>query len=449
MSVKVSMVIPCYNKDKYIGDMLESVLKQKWDNIEVIIVNDGSTDGTFNAIERYVPKFLSRGFEVVLVNQENLGVASAVKNGLMRVTGKYVCFPDCDDLLHHEYVSAMVEILERFSKVDIVVCDDVRNRWSLEPLKDQMRGEHLIDNTQYLITNWILGKVMPSICTMLIRLSTIKEIKIIENFITSICTTQEPQVWLPLLAEGKSIYYLERPLYISIKRTGSIMTSQNTVDSIFLYAKTRKSLIETVLKIYISSSMLEFYKKLADIAFFDLIARRLSQVGKTIKLQTEIEREFVSTVNDTGVLPIPLTYKSLERTGFRIAYYAICNCITGYVPANNDSLDAITNIKGRLIAYGAGNVARQILPCFIRFNIIPSLVWDKNSNKGESILNLPCVVPDFDSIKLGDIIILFLNGNRDVEEEMKKNNIRYLYYNEILNELATKQFPELVEVKHV
>lgn len=451
MSVKVSMVIPCYNKDKYIGDMLESVLKQKWDNIEVIIVNDGSTDGTFNAIERYVPKFLSRGFEVVLVNQENLGVASAVKNGLMRVTGKYVCFPDCDDLLHHEYVSAMVEVLENYPEVDIAVCDNVRNQWNLSPHfgKKEDNYIHVFRNSESLIPEWLLGGIMPSVCVMLIRFTMIKEVKIIESFFTNICTTQEPQIWLPLLTNGRSICYIKRALYKSIRRNGSIMTSQMTVDKIYYYAETRKRLIHAVLKANVKSEVkLEYYCKLADIAFFDLVSRRLSQINPDLYAQREFGMRFVTSVNSLKILPSSLQFSTVEKVGFRIVYCAVNNYLTGYTPQKKDILTTLSKIKGRLIAYGAGNVAKQILPIFMRCNITPSIIWDKNSIEGEKIFGIMCSIPDFGSLTKTDTILLLLNGNKEVEEELKKYNVRVLYYMEVVEALVNKYFPEIMGVNN-
>ncbi|WP_195841172.1 glycosyltransferase family 2 protein [Clostridium sp. WB02_MRS01] len=448
---KVSMVIPCYNKEHYIGDMLKSVLAQKWNHLEVILINDGSSDGTRKVIEQCMPKFFARGFEIVLIDQENQGVASAVKNGLIRVTGEYVCFPDCDDLLHLEYVSALVEALERFPEVDCAVCDDMRNRWNLGfPLLEKVRGgKGLLQNTEALIPEWILGKIMPSVCVMMIRSSVIKEVNMVEHFITNICTTQEPQIWLPLLAAGKVIYHIDRPLYKSIARTGSITTSQTTVEKIYYYAEAKRRLIQATLKNNVISDIkLEYYCKLADLAFFDLVARRLIQTRRGIHLQEENEKAFVTTVNHTGLLSYPLAVSSVERTGFRITYRAVSNYLLGYVPEEKGTLEAISNTQGRLIAYGAGNVAKQILPAFLQCHIIPYFIWDQKAEEGDQLLGIPLEVPDYVSLSKDDTIILLLNGNRDVEEELEKYDTEVIYYEEVLDALAIKHFPELAVVKY-
>ena len=319
MHSKVSMVIPCFNKEDYIADMLDSVLAQKWNNLEVILVNDGSTDGTRNVIEQYMPKLLSRGFDAILIDQENHGVAAAVRNGLMRVTGEYVCFPDCDDLLYPEYILALLDALEQFPEADCAVCDDVRNRWNTGGPFLKQTGEKgiLLQNTESLIPQWILGKIVPSVCVMMIRSSLIREVSVVEHFITDISITQEPQIWLPLLSAGKTICYIERPLYKNIARAGSIITSQMTGERIHHYAETRRELIKAVLKINVTSARkLEHYYELADIAFFDLVARRLSQVSGWEDSQKENDREFIASVNHTGLLPVPLDETAVQRVGF-------------------------------------------------------------------------------------------------------------------------------------
>ena len=112
MQSKVSMVMPCYNKVDYIGEMFQSIVDQVWNNIELILVNDGSTDGTREVIAKWEPKFKERGYEVVIVDQENAGVCAAPKAGLERISGGYVSVVDADDMLAREYVSVMAGWLE-------------------------------------------------------------------------------------------------------------------------------------------------------------------------------------------------------------------------------------------------------------------------------------------------------------------------------------------------
>lgn len=89
----ISIIIPVYNAEKYIGDCLTSVFAQDWQNIEVIIVNDGSTDGTLDIINEYTPGYYT------LINKENGGTASAYNAGIKASRGKWIKKLEADDIL--------------------------------------------------------------------------------------------------------------------------------------------------------------------------------------------------------------------------------------------------------------------------------------------------------------------------------------------------------------
>lgn len=101
---KVSIIIPSYNAEKYIGATINSVLEQTYKNIELIVVDDGSCDKTINILEGYKTKL-----KILLKNNE--GTASARNLGIKSSTGKYLVFLDNDDLLFSESILNLVEKL--------------------------------------------------------------------------------------------------------------------------------------------------------------------------------------------------------------------------------------------------------------------------------------------------------------------------------------------------
>ena len=101
---KVSLIIPVYNFDKYIESTLGTAFNQDYDNLEIIVVNDGSTDKSAEV----VAKLQTDHDNLVLINQNNMGVSVARNNGILRSTGDYVVFSDADDLLSPDYVSYLV-----------------------------------------------------------------------------------------------------------------------------------------------------------------------------------------------------------------------------------------------------------------------------------------------------------------------------------------------------
>lgn len=93
----VTLITPIYNTKDYIPRLLDSVLSQTCESIEMIIVDDGSTDGSSDVVRGYIPKFQERGYALTLLRQENQGQAAAICNALPYVTGKYLAWPDSDD----------------------------------------------------------------------------------------------------------------------------------------------------------------------------------------------------------------------------------------------------------------------------------------------------------------------------------------------------------------
>lgn len=108
----VSIVTPVYNGEKYINRLLESVLKQTWQQIEMIVSDDGSTDHTINVVESYRIRFEEKGYSLVVVTEKHRNASAAVSEGLQKVRGEYLIWPDGDD----ELVSDSVEKRVRFLK---------------------------------------------------------------------------------------------------------------------------------------------------------------------------------------------------------------------------------------------------------------------------------------------------------------------------------------------
>ena len=103
MSEKVSVIIPAYNAEKYLKECVDSVLKQTHKDVELIIINDGSKDGTKDILDEYA----SMHSNIQVVHTENGGVSRARNIGLEHAHGEYIMFLDSDDLL----VSNAIEIL--------------------------------------------------------------------------------------------------------------------------------------------------------------------------------------------------------------------------------------------------------------------------------------------------------------------------------------------------
>ncbi|MGG0716046.1 glycosyltransferase [Robertmurraya massiliosenegalensis] len=116
--VKVSIIIPVFNSEKFINRCMESVLNQTMEDIEIIVVNDGSTDRSFEILTKLEEEF----DHIILLNQENSGQAIARNRAIQQATGDYLVFVDSDDFIERNMVEQMYSEAIK-NKVDIVICN--------------------------------------------------------------------------------------------------------------------------------------------------------------------------------------------------------------------------------------------------------------------------------------------------------------------------------------
>ena len=107
----VSIVTPVYNGAEFLAKMLDSVLAQTYSWIDMILVDDGSTDSTVQVAEDYRRRFDARGYSFQIVRGEHKNAAAAINLGLPFVTGEYLIWPDSDDVLEPESVEKRVQFL--------------------------------------------------------------------------------------------------------------------------------------------------------------------------------------------------------------------------------------------------------------------------------------------------------------------------------------------------
>lgn len=108
----VSVITPCFNTGKYIHKLLDSVVKQDYPSVEMIVIDDGSTDNTAEVVKSYIPIFQNRGYSLSYIYQENSGQSVAINNALKYVKGEFLVWPDSDDFYSSdEAISKLVDAI--------------------------------------------------------------------------------------------------------------------------------------------------------------------------------------------------------------------------------------------------------------------------------------------------------------------------------------------------
>lgn len=163
----ISVIIPTYNRGKWLTPTLNSVFEQTYRPIELIVVDDGSTDDTNRIIETWKNEKMDGGFKVMYVFQKNSGAPMARNTGLKNAKGKYVQFFDSDDFLIKNKIELQVLAMQKENTV-VSICDYVhinacgkilktnRNNKSLNSLIKGFSGQHTaagLINREFLIKN--------------------------------------------------------------------------------------------------------------------------------------------------------------------------------------------------------------------------------------------------------------------------------------------------------
>lgn len=120
----ISIIIPIFNVEKYLSKCLDSVINQTYKNLEIICINDGSKDDSYQILVEYA----QRDNRIKIINQDNQGVSNARNNGLRIATGKYVYFLDSDDTINDIFMETSFNTAERNNSDIVIVATNVFKR---------------------------------------------------------------------------------------------------------------------------------------------------------------------------------------------------------------------------------------------------------------------------------------------------------------------------------
>ena len=236
--MKLSVIIPVYNTEKYLAKCLDSVLKESLKDMEIIIINDGSSDNSLEIIKKYKEKYKN----IVSINQENSGQGVARNEGIKRAKGDYLCFVDSDDFINPGSLTKAVNMaLEK--DLDILY-------WNIDWVYEDGKIKHQnifnpayrkTDNIGYLLSD-------PSPCNKLIRTSLLKD----NNLFFPVDCIYEDFALIPSLVKyAKNIEYTDTIVYNYYQRKNSTMNQTSYNKKVMDILKAYKHLYKRVSKEYI------------------------------------------------------------------------------------------------------------------------------------------------------------------------------------------------------
>jgi len=214
MNPLVSIIIPVYNAQDYLGACIDSLLVQSYSNFEILLVNDGSTDSTLKLMQEYAVK----DSRVKVFNKANAGVSSARNLGITQCQGDYTIFIDSDDVIHYEYIELLLKKAVSENS-DITICDYYVTEGGSENVISYSGSEDITCYISEILNHNVWGVLW----NKMFKSSLYKSNGIF--FPDGINMWEDIYFCINTLVVAKKISFVERPLYYYTIRKGSLVNT--------------------------------------------------------------------------------------------------------------------------------------------------------------------------------------------------------------------------------
>ncbi len=361
---EVSVIVPIYNIDQYIEQCISSIIMQTYDKLQIVLVDDGSTDRSGQICDQYQKKDV----RIVVIHKQNEGLVPARKTGLLAATGKYICYVDGDDWIEPDFIEHLLAGMERAGtelSVADYFCDMEEYSWKVQ--ERQQAGVY--DTKELISTMLYTGEfyefgISQFVWAKLFRRDVLYEIQMQVD--DRIFCGEDVAVTYPYILKTRKICFLSYAGYHYRQRRGSMTSGYDANEQM-----RNRILIQYLADIFQSS------------AYADNLYRQLNQYAKNLFLARQID--CLDTPKGRGLL-----------TPY------------GGLPEN-----------ARVVIYGAGKLGQSIYGYLERQTSVTIIDWvDKNYKryqKGDRKVNSPENLKQFD-ISSYDWVIIGVCSEKTAEK---------------------------------
>lgn len=275
----ISIIVPIYNVEKYLSRCIDSIVQQSYQDLELILVDDGSPDGCGVICDRYAEK----DSRIIVIHQKNAGVSAARNAGLACATGKWIGFVDPDDYIAADMYQEMIDAMET-TGAELVVCGydyvdedgkiDGQRRYPIAE-NESLTQEQLMSRFSDMPPSIRLG-----VCNKLFKNNLLHDLKFVEGLHSS-----EDVLFLTEYAcKINKAVVVHKPLYLNTVRQGSATHGGLSIDSLADSFAVHDKMYKTVIA---------KYPKLRDhsLAFFlDVCTLKYNEAKRKIKFLTNEEQ---------------------------------------------------------------------------------------------------------------------------------------------------------------
>ena len=281
MSHKVSVIVPVYNAEEFLRRCVDSVLKQTYDNIELILINDGSADKSGVICDTYAEK----DCRVRVVHQKNMGVSAARNAGIDLSTGDYLQFVDSDDYVDGNMTDTLVSAIERNS-ASLVICGykmiDAANRECIQSNYSEKEGLYSFSEILNIFDDLCLNLVINTTWNKMYQAQIIKENSIL--FENNLDFGEDLSFNLEVIKKGISFEIISECLYnYIIYNNGNTLTNKKRENKYEI----RKMLFEKQLALYENASQYSYQIRNLEFDYSKmLISIDILQIANNYNLKT-------------------------------------------------------------------------------------------------------------------------------------------------------------------
>ena len=268
---KVSVIVPIYNVEKYLEKCIDSIISQTYSNIEIILINDGSTDNS----ESICKKYENTDRRIRYYKKENGGLSSARNYGIERAEGDYFLFIDSDDYIDNSMVKTLLTYAIKHN-ADIVECNyyEVINE-EFHVFK-QMKNK--VYSSKEAIASLICNTgITPTAWNKLYSKKLFCKLRYAEGIYH-----EDEEIIIKLLSNSKKVVEIGKPLYFYIKREGSIINSKFNIKHLDAI-KIMEDRIELLKKIKIDPSTINLAQARLSNIYNEMYAKLSASNDKYLK----------------------------------------------------------------------------------------------------------------------------------------------------------------------
>ena len=415
-SIKVSVVVPVYNESKYLVRSLDSLKNQKYTNIEIILVNDGSTDNSLEILKKYEEE----DNRFIVVNKSNGGLVDATITGIKFVTGDYTCFLDPDDYVGLDFIENYIKLIKKYGQLDFFATgfykDDNGTHYPYSLQKNSLLNykeiQKLKENFLYDGKNIISNNIFISRWNKIYRTNVVK--KIIKKFyLFKDVSLGEDTIYtcimLNICRNGLATTFINS-YYYNIGNQNSMMNNTGLIDHMkkayVAYSKLKELLYQTNQK-----------TEQAYILYYDLMQSLIMRTKRDNKLGTNLFKQLKEDTVYSKAVNILLAGNVSIKLKYTLKLYKYSNNYFLYSLVKNNVTTLLRKTKRNL------NKGKFLIKNVKKNGLIKGyrdlLSFNKRMNAFEDLNNkLPMLEK-----RISPFIKKYINQSTNLEETTIAKNI--------------------------